>query len=137
MTIFPAYWAEFAHSHQLIGTSACLSESDDLSGMGADLQFLTEAQATEELTECWPGIGVAPNGYVPVAWCSVVAATTITSIAMMGQTAPCIACTTTRSGRTDMILRLLLLECLVIMQPCFTTLSANNSFKPKPLRGSA
>ena len=71
MTIFPAYWAEFARSHRLIGTSACLSESDDLSGMGADLQFLTDAQAKEELTECWPGIGVAPDGYVPVAWCSV------------------------------------------------------------------
>jgi hypothetical protein len=31
---------------------------------------LTEAQAKEELEEGWPGIGVAPDGYVPVAWCS-------------------------------------------------------------------
>jgi hypothetical protein len=71
MTTFPEYWTEFTHSHQLIGVSACVSETDDPSGIGADLQFLTEAQATEELTECWPGIGVAADGFVPVAWCSV------------------------------------------------------------------
>ena len=40
------------------------------SGLGVELQFLTEAQATEELTKCWPGIAVAGDGYVPVAWCS-------------------------------------------------------------------
>jgi hypothetical protein len=70
MTIFPAYWTEFARSHRLIGASTLLTESEDLSGVGADLQFLTEAQAAEELTGCWPGIGVAPDGYVPVASCS-------------------------------------------------------------------
>jgi len=69
--MFPEYWKEFTHTHDLIGVSACLSESEDLSGVGADLQFLTEAQATEELTDCWPGVGVAPDGYVPVAWCSL------------------------------------------------------------------
>lgn len=68
--MFPEYWIDFIQAHALIGVSACLGESDDLSGVGADLQFLTEAQAKEELEECSPGIGVAPDGYVPVAWCS-------------------------------------------------------------------
>ena len=69
--MFPEYWQEFTLTHQLIGMSACVDESDDLSGVGVDLQFLTEAQSEEELTECWPGIGVARDGYVPVAWCSL------------------------------------------------------------------
>jgi hypothetical protein len=69
--MFPSYWKDFTSAHQLIGASACLEEADDLSGVGADLQFLTEAQSNEELTEFWPGIGVAQDGYVPVAWCSV------------------------------------------------------------------
>ena len=69
--MFPAYWTEFIATHGLIGATAVLSESDDLSGVSADLQFLTEAQSTEELTQFWPGIGVAPDGYVPVAWCNL------------------------------------------------------------------
>jgi hypothetical protein len=68
--MFPHYWREFLEGHLLIGASASIDEGDDLSGAGADMQFLDEAQATEELTQCWPGIGVAPDGYVPVAWCS-------------------------------------------------------------------
>ncbi|MFZ1059471.1 MAG: hypothetical protein WAP47_09800, partial [Candidatus Rokuibacteriota bacterium] len=35
-----------------------------------DMQFLTEAQSIDELTNCWPGLGVSKDGYVPVAWCS-------------------------------------------------------------------
>lgn len=69
--MFPDYWQEFTRAHHLIGTSACIDDTDDLSGVGADLQFLTEEQSNEESIACWPGIGVAPDGYVPVAWCSV------------------------------------------------------------------
>ena len=69
--MFPDYWQEFTRTHRLIGVSVSIDEADDLSRVGADLQFLTEAQSHEELTEFWPGIGVAPDGYVPVAWCSV------------------------------------------------------------------
>jgi hypothetical protein len=67
---FPAYWVRFIESHDLAGKSACLAEDVDLSTLGADMQFLTEAQAIDELTNCWPGIGVAKDGYLPVAWCS-------------------------------------------------------------------
>lgn len=69
--MFPNYWRDFAQTHCLIGSSVVLGESDDLSGLGADMQFLDEKQATEELAECWPGIAVASAGYVPVAWCSL------------------------------------------------------------------
>ena len=67
---FPEYWQAFVSAHDLAGASACVDEEHDLSGLGADLAFLTEAQANEELTLCWPGIGVAADGYIPVAWCS-------------------------------------------------------------------
>lgn len=65
----PDYWKAFTKEHELIGVVACLSEREDLSGVGVDLQFLTEEQAAQELTECWPGIGVAADGYMPVAQC--------------------------------------------------------------------
>ncbi|BFI94791.1 MAG: hypothetical protein RSP_03010 [Rhodanobacter sp.] len=67
---YPEYWQTFVSAHDLVGASACVDEEHDLSGLGVDLAFLTEAQAHEELTLCWPGIGVAANGYIPVASCS-------------------------------------------------------------------
>ena len=69
--MLPTYWLQFIESHDLTGKSACLPEDVDLSALGADMQFLTEAQSIDELTNCWPGIGVARDGYIPVAWCSV------------------------------------------------------------------
>lgn len=68
--VFPDYWKTFTQEHDLVGAVARLSEREDLSGVGVDLQFLTGAQAAQELTECWPGIGVAADGYIPVAQCS-------------------------------------------------------------------
>ena|SRR5687767_13002980 len=68
--MLPTYWLQFIESHNLTGKSACLAEDVDLSTLGADMQFLTEAQSIDELTNFWPGIGVAKDGYVPVAWCS-------------------------------------------------------------------
>lgn len=69
--MLPAHWLRFVRSNQLEGRSASLSEDIDLSARGAELGFLNEAQSRSELEECWPGIGVAKDGYVPVAWCSV------------------------------------------------------------------
>lgn len=69
--MFPIYWHQFVENHQLAGKSACLCENVDLSTLGADMQFLTEAQSIDELTNFWPGLGVSKDGYVPVAWCSI------------------------------------------------------------------
>lgn len=69
--MFPNYWYQFLENHQLAGKSACLSEEVDLSTLGADMQFLTEAQSIDESTNFWPGLGVSKDGYVPVAWCSI------------------------------------------------------------------
>ena len=69
--MFPIYWHQFVENHQLAGKSACLGETVDLSTLGADMKFLTEAQSIDELTNFWPGFGVSKDGYVPVASCSI------------------------------------------------------------------
>jgi hypothetical protein len=68
--MFPDYWKAFATEHRLARKTACIDEDDDASGLGADLLFLTEAQSDDELANCWPGLGVGKDGYVPVAACA-------------------------------------------------------------------
>lgn len=68
--MFPIYWHQFVENHQLAEKSACLGEDFDLSTLGADMQFLTEVQSIDELTNFWPGLGILKDGYVPVASCS-------------------------------------------------------------------
>ena len=69
--MFPIYWRQFVENHQLTGKSARLGEGVDLSTLGADMQFLTEAQSIDELTNFWPGLGFSKDGYVPVSSCSI------------------------------------------------------------------
>jgi hypothetical protein len=91
--MFPNYWHQFVENHQLAGKSACLGEEVDLSTLGADMQFLTEAQSIDELTNFWPGLGVSKDGYVPVASCSIGSGDYSTSIQAMGKMGRCTACT--------------------------------------------
>ena len=67
--IFHNRWLEFAKFHRLVNRAFSLSEHIDRSSLGAELQFLTEEQSHDELTNFWPGIGVSGDGYVPVASC--------------------------------------------------------------------
>ena len=69
--MLPGYWRQFVEDHKLVGRSASISEDSDLSGLGAEMQFLTAAQSDDELENAWPGIGVAGDGYMPVAWCAL------------------------------------------------------------------
>jgi hypothetical protein len=67
----PEYWTRFITSNTLMGKYFEIGETDDESGAGADLKLLTPEQTLDEATNCWPGIGVAPDGYVPVASCLI------------------------------------------------------------------
>jgi hypothetical protein len=69
--MFPHYWTEFVKSHELVDKSASLTEDEDMSGVGAEVEFLTEDQSNDELENCWPGIGVAKDGFVPIASCKI------------------------------------------------------------------
>jgi hypothetical protein len=55
----------------LIGAQMSLSDADDRSGLGVDMQWFTPEQLVSEATEAYPGIIFAPLGYVPVGMCSV------------------------------------------------------------------
>lgn len=66
---FPAHWQDFLERHGLHGASFAIPESSDASGLGADLQLLTRAQAREEAEDCYPGLAVAADGYIPVGMC--------------------------------------------------------------------
>jgi hypothetical protein len=67
--MMPQYWRDFVEANRILQKSFHLTESDDESGVGADLTILTAEDSLDEATRYWPGIGVAPDGYVPVASC--------------------------------------------------------------------
>ena len=67
--MLPEYWSQFLNENGLVGAAIQIAEQNDLSGLGADLQFLNQQQSIDEATNFWPGIGVAKDGYVPVAMC--------------------------------------------------------------------
>lgn len=66
---FPAHWSDFLKTHALHGACFAVPEAVDPSGLGAELQLLTEAQAREEAEDCYPGLAVRAAGYVPVGMC--------------------------------------------------------------------
>ena len=67
--MFPEYWSDFLAHNALVERSATVPKTSDLSGLGADLQFFSEVEALEESEDFYPGIAVAPDGYIPVASC--------------------------------------------------------------------
>lgn len=67
--MFPHFWVNFLDENDLHGQFVELSEELDLSGLGVDLMFLTASQSIDEATNCWPGIAVSKDGYVPVGSC--------------------------------------------------------------------
>jgi hypothetical protein len=69
--MLPQYWIDFLNDNALRGKDCGLTESQDESGEGADLKIFTEAEALDEANNFYPGIAVAPDGYIPVAGCLV------------------------------------------------------------------
>ena len=62
----------YAHvllSFRLCGMPFVLAEDDDLSGVGAELQWLTPDQIISEALEVYPGILVTKLGFIPVGMC--------------------------------------------------------------------
>lgn len=66
---FPDYWTAFLDAHALHGASFEVPEDADASGLGAELQLLDEAQPREEAEDCYPGLAMRADGYVPVGMC--------------------------------------------------------------------
>lgn len=66
---FPDDWSAFLDAHALHGACFAVPEDVDASGLGAELQLLTLAQAREEAEDAYPGLAVRAGGYVPVGMC--------------------------------------------------------------------
>ena len=65
----PSYWQQFIQDHRLVGLRIEIPATVDASGLGAAIQILTVEQSREEAEQAYPGIAVAPDGFVPVAQC--------------------------------------------------------------------
>lgn len=55
----------------VVGRQLELSEEEDLSEMGADMQMLTAAEMAAEAMDFYPGIDALPLGYLPLAKCLI------------------------------------------------------------------
>jgi len=67
--MIPEYWKEFITKNNVIGSNFEISEDDDLSKFGADIEIMTLEQCVDEATECYPGIVAIKENYFPVASC--------------------------------------------------------------------
>ncbi len=67
----PEYWKEFIEKYQLVGKALEIDEDRDLSGVGIEIQIMTDEQIFDEATNCYPGITVANEGYIPIGICLV------------------------------------------------------------------
>jgi hypothetical protein len=67
--MFPNFWIDFISANALAGATVSIPDKLDQSGLGVELKFLSSEQSLDEAEKCWPGIGVANDGYVPVGAC--------------------------------------------------------------------
>lgn len=67
----PPHWIQFLQSEGLVGRETTIPEADDISGVGADIAWLTEEESRDEQDQVYPGIGVRKDGYIPVGGCSI------------------------------------------------------------------
>lgn len=67
----PDFWIKFVSENELAGAIVSVPEDCDQSGLGVELAFLTPEQSIDESINCWPGLAVAKDGYVPVCSCLI------------------------------------------------------------------
>lgn len=69
-TMFPLYWSNFLNENKLVQKEASIPEEADFSEIGADLRFYNAEESKEEMEEYYPGLAVAPDGFIAVACCT-------------------------------------------------------------------
>jgi len=67
--LLPAWLIEALQNYPLFGVCFSLDESNDESGLGADLKWFSADQMIEEALSVYPGKVVLNLGYLPVAAC--------------------------------------------------------------------
>jgi hypothetical protein len=68
--LIPDWLVNTLSENRLGGVCFSLDASNDVSGLGAYLLWLTPAQIVSEATECEPGLSVVRSGYIPVGGCA-------------------------------------------------------------------
>ncbi len=70
--MLPDYWLRFLESTGLFpGSEVTIPAADDLSGVGAVIEILSDESSREEAEEFYPGLAVARDGFVPVGNCAI------------------------------------------------------------------
>lgn len=67
----PAYWKKFRDENNLAGAEFVVTESEDRSELGAEIEILDDAGILLEATELYPGIEAIRHGFFPVGGCSI------------------------------------------------------------------
>jgi len=68
--LIPDWLAAMLRKNRLAGVCFALAAGDDVSGLGADLLWLTPAQIVSEAIECQPGLSVVSAGFIPIGGCA-------------------------------------------------------------------
>ena len=64
-------WKAFIAENNLLKRETEISAECDKSGAGAVIMWMSEAGSKEEKEKFYPGIAVAPLGYIPVGECQI------------------------------------------------------------------
>jgi hypothetical protein len=67
----PHYWLSFVAQHSLIGKEVSVPEESDQSELGAEIEILDEEGIRSESEDCYPGIAVVKDGFIPIGSCSL------------------------------------------------------------------
>jgi hypothetical protein len=61
--------ADMMSRYKLAGTTFVLDEETDLSGLGAEMMWMTPDQMVDEAYEAYPGLPATKLGYIPLGIC--------------------------------------------------------------------
>jgi hypothetical protein len=71
VALAPLWFIALLENYKLAGVNFSLSENDDLSGLGAEMLWLTPKQILSEAFEAEPGALALKLGFLPVGGCAL------------------------------------------------------------------
>lgn len=69
--VVPEWFVKILLAYPIIGCEFSLSESQDNSGLGVEMGWLSPDQIISEAFDSYPGIVAHPKGYLPIGSCTV------------------------------------------------------------------
>ena len=65
------WYVQVLEAYPLAGTTFYLSEDEDLSEIGVEMQWMSPEESLDEISNAYPGIDAHKKGYIPVGICLV------------------------------------------------------------------